>query len=57
MTQPFVQVQVECYAGHCGGQTPRRLVLGERRVGVGGRGLQAAPLKPDTTGQSDGLRY
>lgn len=34
MTQPFVQVQVECYAGHRGEQTPRVLVLGERRVGV-----------------------
>jgi hypothetical protein len=34
MTQPFVQVYVECYAGHRGEQTPRVLVLGERRVAV-----------------------
>jgi hypothetical protein len=27
-------IAVECYAGHRGEQTPRTLVLGERRIGV-----------------------
>jgi hypothetical protein len=29
-----VQVRVECYAGHRGEQTPRVVVLGERRIDV-----------------------
>jgi hypothetical protein len=29
-----MDVRVECYAGHRGEETPRALVLGERRVGV-----------------------
>jgi hypothetical protein len=29
-----MDVQVECYAGHRGEETPRRLVLGGRRVEV-----------------------
>ena len=31
--RPFT-VRVECYAGHRGEQTPRTLVLGERRIEV-----------------------
>jgi hypothetical protein len=27
-------VDVECYAGHRGEQTPRRLILGDRRIDV-----------------------
>ena len=27
-------VSVECYAGHRGEQTPRTLILGDRRIGV-----------------------
>jgi hypothetical protein len=27
-------VSVECYAGHCGEQAPRTLILGDRRVAV-----------------------
>jgi hypothetical protein len=29
-----MRVQVECYAGHRGEETPRALVIGERRVEV-----------------------
>ena len=29
-----VALQVECYAGHRGEQTPRRFTLGERRIEV-----------------------
>jgi len=33
MTEPrSLAIQVECYAGHRGEQTPRALVLGDRRV-------------------------
>ena len=30
----LLSIRVECYAGHRGEQTPRTLVLGDRRVGV-----------------------
>lgn len=29
-----MQISVECYAGHKGEQTPRMLVVGDRRVSV-----------------------
>jgi hypothetical protein len=29
-----IRVAVECYAGHCGEETPRRVTIGERVVGV-----------------------
>lgn len=32
--QRLVTVGVECYAGHRGDQTPRTLILGDRRIGV-----------------------
>jgi hypothetical protein len=32
--QQLLIVHVECYAGHRGEQTPRRLVLGSRRIAV-----------------------
>lgn len=32
--QRFLAVSVECYAGHRGDQTPRTLVLGDRRIAV-----------------------
>ena len=32
--QPLLSVQVECYAGHRGEQTPRALILGDRRIDV-----------------------
>jgi hypothetical protein len=32
--QPLLSIGVECYAGHRGEQTPRRLILGDRRVEV-----------------------
>ena len=28
----YLTVNVECYAGHRGEQTPRRLILGDRRI-------------------------
>jgi hypothetical protein len=31
---PLLSIGVECYAGHRGEQTPRRLILGDRRVEV-----------------------
>jgi hypothetical protein len=31
---PLLSVGVECYAGHRGEQTPRVLILGERRIAV-----------------------
>ena len=36
VSQPLgeMRVQVECYAGHRGEETPRALVIGERRVEV-----------------------
>lgn len=32
--EPLLAVGVECYAGHRGEQTPRTLILGERRIAV-----------------------
>jgi hypothetical protein len=32
--QRLLTVGVECYAGHRGEQTPRTLILGERRIAV-----------------------
>jgi hypothetical protein len=32
--QRLLIVGVECYAGHRGEQTPRTLILGDRRIGV-----------------------
>jgi hypothetical protein len=32
--EPVFSVGVECYAGHRGEQTPRTLMLGERRIAV-----------------------
>lgn len=32
--EPLLTIAVECYAGHRGEQTPRTLVLGDRRIGV-----------------------
>ena len=32
--QPLLTVGVECYAGHRGEQTPRTLILGNRRIAV-----------------------
>jgi hypothetical protein len=31
---PFLAVGVDCYAGHRGEQTPRTLILGDRRIAV-----------------------
>ena len=33
--QLLLSVGVECYAGHRGEQTPRTLILGDRRIDVG----------------------
>jgi hypothetical protein len=32
--QRLLSLNVECYAGHCGEQTPRTLILGNRRIAV-----------------------
>ena len=32
--RPLLTVGVECYAGHRGEQTPRTLILGDRRIAV-----------------------
>jgi hypothetical protein len=32
--EPLLIVGVECYAGHRGEQTPRALILGDRRIAV-----------------------
>jgi len=32
--QPLLSIDVECYAGHRGEQTPRTLILGDRRIDV-----------------------
>jgi hypothetical protein len=32
--QPLLTVSVECYAGHRGEETPRTLILGDRRIPV-----------------------
>jgi hypothetical protein len=34
VTEPVLAIGVECYAGHRGEQTPRTLILGDRRIGV-----------------------
>jgi hypothetical protein len=34
MTEQLLTIVVECYAGHRGEQTPRVLVLGDRRIKV-----------------------
>ena len=34
MTERPLRVGVECYAGHRGEQTPRTLILGDRRIAV-----------------------
>jgi len=34
MLDRLLEIQVECYAGHRGEQTPRAIVLGERRVAI-----------------------
>ena len=32
--QSILTIRVECYAGHRGEQTPRTLILGDRRIAV-----------------------
>lgn len=32
--EPLLSVDVECYAGHRGEQTPRTLILGDHRIAV-----------------------
>jgi hypothetical protein len=32
--EPLLTIRVDCYAGHRGEQTPRTLILGDRRIGV-----------------------
>ena len=34
VSDPLLSVGVECYAGHRGEQTPRTLILGDRRIAV-----------------------
>lgn len=34
MPERLLEIGVECYAGHRGEQTPRTLILGDRRVGI-----------------------
>lgn len=34
MSERLLSVTVECYAGHRGEQTPRTLILGDRRIAV-----------------------
>jgi hypothetical protein len=34
MLEPLMAMHVECYAGHRGEETPRAIVLGERRIEV-----------------------
>jgi hypothetical protein len=34
MHEQLLTVSVECYAGHRGEQTPRTLILGDRRIAV-----------------------
>ena len=33
-SERLLEIGVECYAGHRGEQTPRTLILGDRRIGV-----------------------
>jgi len=41
----LLRIRVECYAGHRGEQTPRTLLLGDRRIAVAG--VLDAWLAPD----------
>ncbi len=34
MTETTMSIRVECYAGHCGEESPRRFFLGERAIAV-----------------------
>jgi hypothetical protein len=34
MSDPLLSIEVECYSGHRGEETPRVILLGERRVAV-----------------------
>jgi hypothetical protein len=34
MSDPLLAIRVECYAGHRGEETPRAIVVGERRIEV-----------------------
>jgi hypothetical protein len=34
MSEPLIAMHVECYAGYRGEETPRAIVLGERRIDV-----------------------
>jgi hypothetical protein len=34
VSEPLLAISVECYAGHRGEQTPRTLILGDRRIAV-----------------------
>lgn len=34
LPMPVLTIGVECYAGHRGEQTPRTLIIGDRRIGV-----------------------
>ena len=34
MSDHLLEIRVECYAGHRGEQTPRALVLGDRRIEI-----------------------
>ncbi len=34
MPERLLAIQVECYAGHRGEQTPRAILVGDRRIGV-----------------------
>jgi hypothetical protein len=34
VSEPLLAIGVECYAGHRGEQTPRTLILGDRRIAV-----------------------
>jgi hypothetical protein len=46
MPEPtLLTVRVDCYAGHRGEQTPRTLILGDRRIAVAG--VVDAWLAPD----------
>jgi hypothetical protein len=34
LEQRLLKVGVECYPGHCGEQTPRTLILGDRSIDI-----------------------
>jgi hypothetical protein len=40
-------VGVECYAGYRGEQTPRTLILGDRRIGVSVKHREGEPRRPE----------